>query len=77
MLKVELEREDIIWISKLSAIKLTYNSKVDRYIGVTPALAFLKRELKILISLAVPEPALYAKHTWVDQLEDRYTKTMS
>ena len=77
MLTVELEREDINWISKLSANKLTYNSKVNWSIGVT--LAFVRRELKIPISLAVPEPALsvYAMHTWVGQLKDRYTKTLS
>ena len=78
MLTVELEREDINWISKLSDNKLTYNFKVLRSIGVTPALAFVRRELKIPISLAVPEPALsvYAMHTWVGQLKDRYTKTL-
>ena len=61
---------------KLSAIKLTYNSMVHWSIGVTPALAFIERELKIPISLAVPKPALYALHTWVGQLKDRYTKIM-
>ena len=74
MLTVELAREDINWISKLGAIKLAYNSKVHRAIGVTPALAFLGRELKIPLSLVVPEPAPYTVQTWVGQLKERYTK---
>ena len=74
MLTLELDREDVNWMTKLPAIKLAYNSKVHRAIGVTPALAFLGRELKIPISLIIPEPAPYTLQTWVGQLKDRYTK---
>ena len=60
----------------MTVIKLTYNSMVHWPIGVTPALALIERELKIPISLAVPEPALYALNTWVGQLKVRYTEIL-
>ena len=51
-----LDREDKQWDTKLSALMLTYNTKVNETTGVTPFLAFLGREAKMPIDLVLPSP---------------------
>lgn len=74
LLTIELEREDTNWIAKLPAIQMAYNSKVHRSTGVTPALAFLGRELKIPLALIAPVPGRGSETSWIGQLKDRYNK---
>ena len=74
MLTVNLDRHDVNWVSKLQAIKLAYNTRVNSATGVTPALAFLGHELKIPISLIVPEPENPpSKYKWLSNLQETYS----
>lgn len=46
MLTINLDWNNVNWVSKLAAIKPAYNSKVHSVTRVTPALAFLGHEVK-------------------------------
>jgi transposase InsO family protein len=61
MLTINLDRDDVNWVSKLAAIKLAYNYKVHRSIGVTPALAFLGHEVKLPINLQENYSSIFTK----------------
>ena len=75
LMTANLDRTDVNWVSKLQAIKLAYNSKVNRSTGVTPALAFLGHEVKIPISLMIPAPEDQpSQYKWLSQLQETYTK---
>ena len=71
---VNLDRHDVNWVSKLQAIKLAYNTRVNSATGDTPALAFLGHELKIPINLIVPEPENPpSKYKWLSNLQETYS----
>lgn len=75
MLSINLDRDNINWVSKLATIKLAYNSKVHRSTGGTPALAFLDHEVKIPINLMIPEPDNPPlKYKWLSNLQERYSR---
>ena len=74
MLTINLDRNDVNWVSKLAAIKLAYNSRVSRATGVTPALVFLGNEVKLSISLMIPEPENPpSKYKWLSNLQETYS----
>ena len=73
LLTIDLEQTDCNWLRKLPAIQLAYNSRVHAATGVTPALAFLGREVKIPIALMVPEPGYQSQHSLISNLQERYS----
>jgi hypothetical protein len=73
LLTINLEQTDCNWLRKLPAIQLAYNSRVHAATGVTPALAFLGREVKIPIALMVPEPGYQSQHSLISNLQERYS----
>ena len=73
LLTIDLEQADCNWQRKLPAIQLAYNSRVHAATGVTPALAFLGREVKIPIALMVPEPGYQSQHSLISNLQERYS----
>ena len=70
LLTVNLDRNDINWVSKLAAIKLAYNSKVHSSTGVTPALAFLGHEVKLPVNMMISEPENPpSRYKWLTNLQ--------
>lgn len=74
LLTINLDRDDVNWISKLAAIKLAYNSKVHSFTGVTPALAFLGHKVKLPVKVMIPEPENpQSKYKWLSSLQETYS----
>ena len=75
LMTVNLDRNNINWVSKLAAIILAYNSKVHSSTGVTPVLAFLGHEIKLPINLMIPAPENPpSKYKWLSNLQETYAK---
>ena len=76
MLRTILGREDTNWDSLLPAITLAYNSKLNESTGVTPALAFLGKEMKIPVDLIIqlPDQEPRNSNTYIRDLIGRYNK---
>jgi dUTP pyrophosphatase len=79
MLRVDMPRMDVEWDRRLPFICLAYNSKVNASTGLTPALAFLGREMTLPaeMPLQVPDKDYPSPHDGAEQMMKRYTAIYS
>ena len=74
MLRSVLPREERNWDRYCHLLMLAYNSKVCASTGVTPAVAFLGRELSLPVDLMLP---VQQQTLQIDKVADHYKKRLS
>ena len=75
-MRIMLDRNECDWVRYIPAWSLAYNTKVHGATGVTPALAFLGRELRLPLDLMIrlPEERSRDQAQQVRDTMDRITK---